>query len=113
MALATPTQTSASLDGGTATLVAHAVQQSQLITSQTGAPQSRPGLGNREADGGWCISWCKERYWGEIIAAGCGVSGIIKVTLIIFLLKSGQHIVCILADNTVVAFKASYHTLNT
>jgi nucleoporin SEH1 len=36
-------------------------------------------LGNREADGGWCISWCKDRYWGEVIAVGCGTNGIIKV----------------------------------
>lgn len=69
----TPTQTGATLDGASASLVAQALQQSQ-------APlQGRGGLGNREADGGWCISWCKERYWGEVIAAGCGISGTIKV----------------------------------
>ena len=32
-----------------------------------------------QADGGWCLSWCKDRYWGEILAVGCGVNGIIKV----------------------------------
>ncbi|ETW75791.1 hypothetical protein HETIRDRAFT_66253 [Heterobasidion irregulare TC 32-1] len=32
-----------------------------------------------EADGGWSISWCKERYWGEIIATSCGTNGIVKV----------------------------------
>jgi nucleoporin SEH1 len=74
VAFATPTQTSATLEGASATLVAQALQQSQNPTTQ-----GRPGLGNREADGGWCISWCKERYWGEIIAAGCGISGAIKV----------------------------------
>jgi len=47
--------------------------------AQGNAAQSRPGVGNREADGGWCISWCKERYWGEVIATGCGVSGIVKI----------------------------------
>ncbi|KAJ3492262.1 hypothetical protein NLI96_g113 [Meripilus lineatus] len=69
---ATPTQTSSTLDSATATLVAHALQQQQQATT-------RPGLGNREADGGWCISWCKDRHWGEIIAAGCGIDGKIKI----------------------------------
>lgn len=74
VAFATPTQTSATLEGASATLVAQALQQSQNPTTQ-----GRPGMGNREADGGWCISWCKDRYWGEIIAAGCGISGAIKI----------------------------------
>ncbi|GJE86577.1 WD40 repeat-like protein [Phanerochaete sordida] len=73
--LATPTQTSSTLDGATATLAAHALAQQQ----QTNQTQSRPGLGNREADGGWCVSWCKDRYWGEILAVGCGVNGVVKV----------------------------------
>ncbi|KAF9258176.1 WD40 repeat-like protein [Marasmius fiardii PR-910] len=73
VALATPTQTHASLDGAPASLVAQA-----LLQQQTSTP-ARPGLGNREADGGWCISWCKDRYWGEVIAAGCGVNGLIKI----------------------------------
>ncbi|KAH7882399.1 WD40-repeat-containing domain protein [Phlebopus sp. FC_14] len=73
VAFATPTQTSATLEGASASLVAQALQQSQ-------APfQARPGVGNREADGGWCISWCKERYWGEVIVAGSGISGTIKI----------------------------------
>jgi len=76
VAFATPTQTSATLEGASATLVAQALQQSQNTTTQ-----GRPGMGNREADGGWCISWCKDRYWGEIIATGCGISGVIKVLL--------------------------------
>ncbi|KIJ14550.1 hypothetical protein PAXINDRAFT_163307 [Paxillus involutus ATCC 200175] len=69
----TPTQTHATLEGASASLVAQALQQSQPALPQ------RSGMGNREADGGWCISWCKERYWGEIISAGCGVSGTIKI----------------------------------
>ncbi|KAI6045292.1 WD40-repeat-containing domain protein [Pisolithus marmoratus] len=73
VAFGTPTHTSATLDGASASLVAQALQQSQPPL------QTRGGLGNREADGGWCISWCKERYWGEVIAAGCGISGTIKV----------------------------------
>ncbi|KAI3607761.1 nuclear pore protein seh1 [Moniliophthora roreri] len=76
VALATPTQSHAPLDGASASLVAQALLQQQGPTST--AP-SRPGLGNREADGGWCISWCKDRYWGEIIAAGCGITGLIKI----------------------------------
>lgn len=73
VAFATPTQTSATLEGASASLVAQALQQSQVPMQQ------RPGLGNREADGGWCVSWCKERYWGEVLVAGCGISGTVKV----------------------------------
>jgi nucleoporin SEH1 len=78
LAFATPTQTSATLEGASASLVAQALQQSQSQGSATHT-QIRPGLGNREADGGWCISWCKDRYWGEVIAAGCGIGGTVKV----------------------------------
>ncbi|KAF9256157.1 WD40 repeat-like protein [Marasmius fiardii PR-910] len=60
VALAMPTQTHASLDGAPASLVAQV-----LLQQQTSTP-ARPGLGNREAD--------------EIIAAGCGVNGLIKVS---------------------------------
>ncbi|KAJ8522101.1 hypothetical protein ONZ45_g1325 [Pleurotus djamor] len=83
-ALATPTQTSATLEGAsgaaTASLVAQALQQG-LQQSSSSAPTlpGRSGMGNREADGGWCLSWCKDRYWGEIIAAGCGIGGTIKI----------------------------------
>ncbi|KAK2463820.1 hypothetical protein APHAL10511_004125 [Amanita phalloides] len=73
VAVATPTQTSTVIDGASATQVAQALQQNL----QQGSP--RPGSGNREADGGWCISWCKERYWGEVLAVGCGTSGIVKI----------------------------------
>ena len=34
---------------------------------------------HREADGGWCISWCKERYWGEILAVSVGTTGSLHV----------------------------------
>ncbi|KAF8231012.1 WD40 repeat-like protein [Tricholoma matsutake] len=86
VALATPTQSHVTFDASaaSASLVAQALQQSSSTgpgassSSATSLPV-RPGLGNREADGGWCISWCKDRYWGELIAAGCGTSGIIKI----------------------------------
>jgi len=78
LAAATPTQTSAALDGAVANQVTQALQQNlQQGTSQTRAGTT--GTGNREADGGWCISWCKERHWGEVIAVGCGTSGIVKI----------------------------------
>lgn len=78
LALATPTQTHATLDGASASLVAQALQQGLQQTTSSPTP-GRAGLANREADGGWCISWCKDKYWGEVIAAGCGTNGIIKV----------------------------------
>ncbi|KAI0040351.1 WD40 repeat-like protein [Auriscalpium vulgare] len=74
LAVATPTQTAAAVDGApAATLVANALQQHQ------NTPQNRPVTGNREADGGWAISWCKDRYWGEVIAAAAGVNGVVKI----------------------------------
>jgi len=94
IALATPTQTLATLDAASASLVTQALQQGlqqqqqQQQQQQGAAAQSRSGLGNREADGGWCISWCKDRYWGEIIAAGCGTNGIIKVLILPHTLSS-------------------------
>ncbi|TFK20373.1 nuclear pore protein seh1 [Coprinopsis marcescibilis] len=71
LALATPTQTNVALDAPHASLVAQALQQS--------LPPSRHALANREADGGWTLSWCKDRYWGEIIAVGAGTSGVVKI----------------------------------
>jgi len=68
LALTTPTQTHATLDGASASLVAQALQQG-LQQSITAPTSSRAGLANREADGGWCISWCKDKYWGDV---GCG-----------------------------------------
>ncbi|KAI0776488.1 WD40 repeat-like protein [Irpex lacteus] len=68
----TPTQSAAGLDGPS--LLGHNASQQQ----QSQIP-SRSGLANREADGGWCMSWCKDRYWGELIAAACGVNGAVKI----------------------------------
>ncbi|KAH9849432.1 WD40-repeat-containing domain protein [Lenzites betulinus] len=84
LALATPTQTAsgASLDSASASLVAHALQQQAAQNLAGQGPSQllgRPGLGTREADGGWCISWCKDKYWGEIIAASCGIDGVVKI----------------------------------
>ncbi|THH03870.1 hypothetical protein EW145_g5942 [Phellinidium pouzarii] len=72
----TPTQMGTSaLDGASVTSLLQAAQQQNA--AQQGA--GRPGLGSREADGGWCVSWCKERYWGEVLAVGSGVGGIVKI----------------------------------
>ncbi|TFK64199.1 WD40 repeat-like protein [Pluteus cervinus] len=84
MALATPTQTHATLDAASASLVAQALQQGLQqgnLQNRLGGPAlgAGAGTGNREADGGWCISWCKEHYWGEVVAAGCGTNGIVKI----------------------------------
>ncbi|KAG6827641.1 hypothetical protein H0H92_011007 [Tricholoma furcatifolium] len=86
VAIATPTQTNTTLDNASVSLVTQALQQNlQQQQSAAGTPQpqstARQGVtpGNREADGGWCISWCKERYWGELIAAACGTSGVVKI----------------------------------
>ncbi|KAF4616279.1 hypothetical protein D9613_008787 [Agrocybe pediades] len=90
-ALATPTQTqtqtNAYADGDASMhLVAQALQQNlQQHGSGAGAGQKQSGAsqpsrgGNREAEGGWCISWCKDKYWGEVIAAGCDRSSAVKI----------------------------------
>ncbi|KIL60918.1 hypothetical protein M378DRAFT_193550 [Amanita muscaria Koide BX008] len=75
VAPATPTQTSTVLDGAATTQVAQVLQQNL----QQSSSQTRSGTGNREADGGWCISWCKERYWGEVIAVASGTSGVVRI----------------------------------
>src|ERR1700733_6672849 len=33
----------------------------------------------REAESGWCLSWCKEKWWGEIVAVSAGTSACVKV----------------------------------
>ena len=108
IALATPTQTHTTLDAASASLVRHALQQGLQQQQQQGAAgsasQSRTGLGNREADGGWCISWCKERYWGEIIAAGCGTNGLIKVLFYIILF----HLIFLLKDRKSTRLNSSH-----
>lgn len=68
------------MEGASASLVAHALMQQQGLGLGTSAGSGRrQGMGNREADGGWCISWCKDRYWGEVIAVSCGIGGLVKV----------------------------------
>jgi len=62
---------------------AQALSQSLAQSTATNAANDRtiPDVGNREADGGWSLSWCKDRYWGEILAVCAGTSGRVKVQL--------------------------------
>ena len=79
----TPTQISGT-PAADASLVATALQQQQQ------QPPVQRGAGSREADGGWSVSWCKEGYWGEVLATCSGVSGVVKVNLsLIFLFTKG------------------------
>ncbi|KIM24069.1 hypothetical protein M408DRAFT_331986 [Serendipita vermifera MAFF 305830] len=43
----------------------------------SGVGNTRPG--KREADGGWSLSWCKERTWGQLLAVAAGTTGVVKV----------------------------------
>ncbi|KAJ9123086.1 hypothetical protein QFC22_001276 [Naganishia vaughanmartiniae] len=75
-----PHQSSAAGGAGGLTLT-NALSQSSNSTSSTSnnsANAPNPGKGN-EALGGWCLSWCKERWWGQVMAATSGHSGIIKI----------------------------------
>jgi nucleoporin SEH1 len=47
----------------------------QSYGSSVGA--ARPG--KREADGGWAVSWCKDKIWGQLLAVASGTTGIVKV----------------------------------
>ncbi|KAF8906816.1 WD40-repeat-containing domain protein [Gymnopilus junonius] len=82
VALSTPTQTHATLEGASASLVSQALQQGLQQQNVSSTSGGRLGPGNKEADGGWCLSWCKDKYWGEIIAVGCGTTGTIKIVQI-------------------------------
>jgi len=37
------------------------------------------GLGKKEADGGWCLSWCKDKTYGELCAVTAGATGSVKI----------------------------------
>jgi nucleoporin SEH1 len=76
----TPTQV-AGAPPADASLVANALQQQQQ------QPPLQRGAGGREADGGWSVSWCKEQYWGEVLATCSGVSGVVKVFIFTFFLS--------------------------
>lgn len=58
--------------------------------SLSGAGVPNPGKGN-EALGGWTVSWCKEKWWGSVLAVSSGHSGIIKVSTYIGLLPRHGH----------------------
>lgn len=79
VAVSTPTQTISSIDKNNFADHAQALSQGLQQNAAALNNQARHGVGNREADGGWCLSWCKDRYWGEILAASAGTFGIVKV----------------------------------
>ncbi|KAF9652668.1 WD40 repeat-like protein [Thelephora ganbajun] len=87
IALTTPTQTFTSLEN-TPPLPAHSLQSQQSLTRLGSGP-------HREADGGWCLSWCKERYWGEILAASVGTTGTVHI---IQLLPSRRPLILLTLD---------------
>jgi len=69
--LTAPTPAFPSLEN-TPSIPGHSLQSQQSLTRIGPGP-------HREADGGWCLSWCKERYWGEILAASVSITGIVHV----------------------------------
>ena len=92
MAVGTPTQALSSSSLGVAgggqeknNYADHAQALSQGLAQNAATnsanDRTRHGIGNREADGGWSLSWCKDRYWGEILAVCAGTSGEVKVHL--------------------------------
>lgn len=51
--------------------------------SKAAGSRNAQGIVIKEADGGWTLSWCKDMYWGHVLAVGCGVEGIVKVCLVV------------------------------
>ena len=80
--LGPPNVTAATLEGATASLSGAPTSlgaPGAPGTSTPGANVGRPALGSREADGGWALSWCKEKYWGQILVATADTSGLAMV----------------------------------
>lgn len=50
--------------------------------SLTQASKLAAAAGSREAESGWCLSWCKEKWWGEIVAVSAGTNPVVKVSLL-------------------------------
>ncbi|KAI5886661.1 WD40 repeat-like protein [Schizophyllum commune H4-8] len=73
-AISTPTQSHDKHDSAPAPLVTQALNSANLQQSQ-----KAPGPSNAEADGGWSVSWCKDRYWGEVLAAAAGTSNTVRI----------------------------------
>lgn len=69
--LTAPTPAFPSLEN-TPSIPGHSLQSQQSLTRIGPGP-------HREADGGWCLSWCKERYWGEILAASVSITGMVHI----------------------------------
>ncbi|KAG8810462.1 hypothetical protein FRC17_002932, partial [Serendipita sp. 399] len=70
---ATPPMTSIEMFGAPSTSLGSA---SNGRSYGSGAGNTRPG--KREADGGWALSWCKEKALGQIIVVTAGTSGAAK-----------------------------------
>ena len=46
------------------------------------ATQVSPTTTDELATGGWGLSWCKERWWGSVLAVFAGTSPVVKVSCI-------------------------------
>lgn len=44
------------------------------------ATQVSPTTTDELATGGWGLSWCKERWWGSVLAVFAGTSPVVKVS---------------------------------
>ncbi|KAJ4473747.1 WD40 repeat-like protein [Lentinula aciculospora] len=52
--------------------------EEQAATQGVSTPEI-PTVVNREADSGWSLSWCKDRYWGQLVACVAGPTGVVKI----------------------------------
>jgi len=51
------------------------------------------GIVIKEAGGGWTLSWCKDAYWGQVLAASCGNDGLVKVVQVCTLEQQNHALV--------------------
>lgn len=55
------------------------------MLGRTGGPAESVGAstasgGNEVGGGGRCLSWCKEKWWGMVVAVGEGADGDVQVS---------------------------------
>ncbi|KAF8324257.1 WD40-repeat-containing domain protein [Cantharellus anzutake] len=83
LASATPTHLPMNLEEGSPPYASsiHRPSTPTTLSSPIGSLSAPGGIAgsNREADSGWCLSWCKDKWQGEAIAVGAGPEAVIKI----------------------------------
>ncbi|EIW70255.1 hypothetical protein M231_02761 [Tremella mesenterica] len=62
--------------------LSHDIHIPSLLPSSPEESQADGASTNELAFGGWGLSWCKERWWGNIIAVFAGTSPVVKIIIL-------------------------------